>query len=115
MEEAKVLDLYSLNYSDLILLSKHRTDNVLQSLSNQQKDLQRLETLRTSILENLGPNGPGLISISNVPNASFLQNSLLPLARRLSLLHPENRNKLLKVFFPSFSYVFWFVIVIVFL
>ncbi|KAH9785743.1 Fe2OG dioxygenase domain-containing protein [Citrus sinensis] len=47
-------------------------------------------------MENLGPGGPGLLSITSVPNASIHRRNLLPLARKLALLNPDDRKRLLK-------------------
>ncbi|KMT10226.1 hypothetical protein BVRB_5g119870 isoform A [Beta vulgaris subsp. vulgaris] len=47
-------------------------------------------------MEALGPTGPGLLTITGVPKVSELCNSLLPLARDLSLLHHHHRKRILK-------------------
>ncbi|KAL9430987.1 hypothetical protein AB3S75_026225 [Citrus x aurantiifolia] len=90
MAEAEILELYELPYSDLKLLC---LDNTC-SLSTEE--IKRLETIRTSVMENLGPGGPGLLSITSVPNASIHRRNLLLLARKLALLNPDDRKRLLK-------------------
>ncbi|EEF37573.1 uncharacterized protein LOC8275408 [Ricinus communis] len=89
MEEVKVLELYQLHYSDLLLLSSTPS-------SCGEDQVSRLEKIRTAIMETLGPKGPGLLSITAVPNASLLRRNLLRLAPKLALLHPDNRKRLLK-------------------
>ncbi|CAK7346536.1 unnamed protein product [Dovyalis caffra] len=87
MEEAGVLDLYELHYSDLLLLS---------STSPLPEEVERVETIKKTIMENLGPTGPGLLSITGVPKASILRQRLLPLARKLALLDHDRRKHILK-------------------
>ncbi|KAJ1375407.1 Isopenicillin N synthase-like [Sesbania bispinosa] len=74
MEQPEILDLYELHYSDLSSAS----------------------TKVDSIMEALGANGPGLLAITGVPNASKLRSDLLPLARKLALLDRETRKRVLK-------------------
>ncbi|KAG5063122.1 hypothetical protein JHK85_004305 [Glycine max] len=76
MEEAETIDLYELQYSDL---SSPSTSSIVDS-----------------IMEALGPTGPGLLAVTNVPNASNLRSHLLPLARNLALLDRESRKLVLK-------------------
>lgn len=47
-------------------------------------------------MEALGPTGPGLLTITGVPNVAELRNSLLPRARDLSLLHHHHHKRILK-------------------
>ncbi|KAJ8899378.1 hypothetical protein K2173_018352 [Erythroxylum novogranatense] len=95
MEGAEVLELYELTYSDLILLSS--PSNGDESTNNESiEEFERLETIRRRLMETLGPKGPGLLSITAVPKASLLRRKLLPLARKLALLDPEQRKPLLK-------------------
>ncbi|CAK8571880.1 unnamed protein product [Lathyrus sativus] len=75
MEECEVIDLYELRYSDLSSSSLTKVD---------------------SIMEALGSNGPGLLAVTGIPNASNLRSYLLPLARNLSLLDRQTRNRILK-------------------
>lgn len=91
MAEAEILELYELPYSDLKLLCLDNT------CSSSTEEIKRLETVRTSVMENLGPGGPGLLSITSVPNASIHRRNLLLLARKLALLNPDDRKRLLKV------------------
>ncbi|CAI8602929.1 unnamed protein product [Vicia faba] len=75
MEECEVIDLYELHYSDLSSSSSTKVD---------------------SIMEALGSNGPGLLAVTGIPYASNLRSYLLPLARNLSLLDRQTRNRILK-------------------
>lgn len=95
MAEAEVLQLYELRFSDLKLLSSG-------TASSSIEEIGRLETIRISVMKTLGPGGPGLLSITDVPHASILRRKLLPLARKLALLNPDDRKRVLKVTpFPS--------------
>ncbi|XP_047175157.1 uncharacterized protein LOC124842666 isoform X1 [Vigna umbellata] len=76
MEEAETIDLYELEYPDLCSPSSASTVD--------------------SIMEALGPSGPGLLAVTGVPNASNLRSHLLPLARSLALLPRETRKLFLK-------------------
>lgn len=92
MEEAgQALELYQLDYSDLILLSSAK-----DSSSSSFQQIQRLQLITQTVMENLGPTGPGLIAVKSVPVASNLRRSLLPLARKLALLNYEDQNRILK-------------------
>jgi hypothetical protein len=91
MEDTDVLHLYELNYSDLLLVSS--TDGS----SPSPEEFKRLESMSKAIMEALGPMGPGLLSITGVPNAADLRRNLLPLARKLALLDPNHRKLILKV------------------
>jgi hypothetical protein len=104
MEEAEVLELYELHYSDLMRLSSTITPS---SLSLAEEERESLKLISRDIMEALGPTGPGLLSISGVPDASTLRRDLLPLARRLALLNPDDRKSILKVL-SEFDYVFFF-------
>lgn len=86
----KILEIYELPYSDLLLLS-----SPYDSSSSLQEN-ERMESITKSILEALGPNGPGLLAITGVPNSSVLRRALLPLARKLALLNPDHRKRILK-------------------
>ncbi|KAK2401710.1 2-oxoglutarate (2OG) and Fe(II)-dependent oxygenase superfamily protein [Trifolium repens] len=77
MEECDVIDLFELHYSDLSP----------SSLSSTKVD---------SIMEALGANGPGLLAVTGIPNISNFRSYLLPLARKLSLLDRQTRNRILK-------------------
>ncbi|KAL4038647.1 hypothetical protein IC575_002270 [Cucumis melo] len=89
-ENPKILDIHELSYSDLLLLS-----TPYHSPSSLQES-ERMESITKSILEALGPNGPGLLAIIGVPNSSVLRRALLPLARKLALLNPDHRKRILK-------------------
>ncbi|GAV84993.1 hypothetical protein CFOL_v3_28433 [Cephalotus follicularis] len=89
MERAEILELYEVPCRDIILLSS-------SSSSNSREEIERLETVRETLMERLGPTGPGLISITGVPNSHILRRNLLPLARTLALLDHHQRNPILK-------------------
>ncbi|KAH6812446.1 2-oxoglutarate and oxygenase superfamily protein [Perilla frutescens var. frutescens] len=86
MEE--ILELYELQYADLMALFSDQNPP-----SNEE--IQRLESISRSIMQNLGRSGPGLLSISGVPQARNSQ-TLLPLARKLALLNNDDRKRILK-------------------
>ncbi|XP_016498116.1 uncharacterized protein LOC107816885 [Nicotiana tabacum] len=90
--EGEVVELYELQYSDLKKLSSEKALSAAES----SEEIQRLESITTSVMENLGPEGPGLLAITGVPKASNLRRTLHPLARNLSLLNNEDRKRLLK-------------------
>jgi hypothetical protein len=98
MEEAEVIEeLYELQYSDLMLLS---------SSSSEEENERQKSIISREIMEALGPTGPGLLSITGVPNVSSLRHHLLPLARNLALLSPDHRLRILKVLsFFLFKYL----------
>ncbi|XP_019426580.1 PREDICTED: uncharacterized protein LOC109335007 isoform X2 [Lupinus angustifolius] len=76
----EVVEVYEVEYSELLQLS---------SSSNDEKMIE-------TIIESLGPTGSGLIAITGVSYASNLRSQLLPLARKLALLNPHTRNRILK-------------------
>lgn len=91
-KKMEVVELYELHYSDLLQLSSEK------SLSDEFiEETQRLKSATRSVMKNLGPEGPGLLAITGVPEASNLRRTLLPLARKLALLNNEDRKRLLKV------------------
>lgn len=94
-----LLHPYELRFSDLLLLS---SDEPLSS-SSEHDEIQRLESITSCIMENLGPNGPGLLAITGVPGASSLRSSLLRFAPKLALLDFRDLNRLLKVFLFIFN------------
>lgn len=98
--EPELIQLYDLPFSDLRRLSTSHDDAAFQCPSDG--DCSRLECVSASVMEALGPSGPGLLSVSGVPSASSLRRSLLPLALNLSLLHPRDRASLLKVYLLLF-------------
>ncbi|KAM7253930.1 hypothetical protein ACFE04_031612 [Oxalis oulophora] len=82
-DQPEILSPYELSYSDLLLLSS--------------SDNEKLESMRTTVMQNLGPNGPGLLSITDdVTNSSVHRKTLLPLARYLALINTHQRNQVLK-------------------
>ncbi|PRQ26039.1 putative isopenicillin N synthase [Rosa chinensis] len=86
----EVLQLYELSYSDLLLVSSNDVS------PPSPEELERVESTSKAIMEALGPMGPGLLSITGVPNAAALRRNLLPLARKLALLEPNHRKLILK-------------------
>ncbi|KAI4349474.1 hypothetical protein L6164_010058 [Bauhinia variegata] len=90
MEDAEVLELYELNYSDIMILSSTNPS------SSSPEELEKIELMTRTVMETLGPRGPGLLAITGVPNASELREELLPLARKLALLDHESRKRILK-------------------
>ncbi|KAK1357077.1 hypothetical protein POM88_050333 [Heracleum sosnowskyi] len=91
-EAETLLHPYELQFSDLLLLS---SDEPLSS-SSDAEEIQRLELITSCIMENLGPNGPGLVAITGVPGRSSLRSSLLRFAPKLALLDFRDLNRLLK-------------------
>ena len=106
MEGVGILEPYEVRFSDLMLLSS----NKVTSPSFPSEEIERLESIASSVMENLGPSGPGLLTISGVPNASRLRRTLLPLARRLALLDVDDRKRVLKVS-SLFSMLFLFFLI----
>ncbi|XP_057742598.1 uncharacterized protein LOC130961013 isoform X1 [Arachis stenosperma] len=91
---AEILQLHELHHSDLILLSSSNpTSN--NASSSFDEDLLRKTS---SVMEALGPMGPGLLAVTGVPNASELRSELLRLAPKLALLHRDTRKRVLKPF-----------------
>lgn len=100
-EEMEILEPYGLLYSDLISLSS--IDNILESSSSSSSsspsnngEIERLEAISRAIMEALGPTGPGLLAVTDVPNAAHLRRTLLPLARDLAILSNDDRKRILK-------------------
>ncbi|XP_030545875.2 uncharacterized protein LOC115751998 [Rhodamnia argentea] len=91
-ETATVMQPYELSYSDLVLLSSPPSS----PSSSSEAELQRLDSIRRSVMEALGPAGPGLLCVRDVAEASALRRKLLPLSRRLALLDPERRRRILQ-------------------
>lgn len=92
MEDAAVLEPFELQYADLMLLSALDRG----SSSSSKEENKRLESITRTMMENLGPFGPGLLSITGVSKAYSLRNNLLPLASKLALLNDDHRKKILK-------------------
>ncbi|KAH7864243.1 hypothetical protein Vadar_027406 [Vaccinium darrowii] len=91
-EEVGILEPYELQFSDLMILTSDKPP----SPSLLSEEIQRLESISRSVMETLGPTGPGLLTITGVPNASRLRRMLLPLARRLAILNASDRTRVLK-------------------
>lgn len=75
--EAEILEPYQLSFSDLL-------------------DQKRCQLISRNVMEALGPNGPGLLCITGVLGSALLRRKLLPMARKLALLDPDKRNRILK-------------------
>ncbi|XP_074316162.1 uncharacterized protein LOC141652542 [Silene latifolia] len=90
-ESREIIEPYNLPYPDLISLSSSSSSSSLSSSDENR----RLEVISTALMEALGPTGPGLLAITDVPNAVVLRNTLLPLARDLALLPSDLRNRIL--------------------
>lgn len=84
------IDLFQLQYSDLLLLSA-------EEVTASPDEIRRLELISDEIMHEIGPNGPGLLSVIGVPKARVLRQALLPLARKISLLSNDDRKRILKV------------------
>ncbi|KAK6141464.1 hypothetical protein DH2020_024785 [Rehmannia glutinosa] len=87
MEE--ILELYEVQYSDLVTLMSDQNPATVE-------EIERLELISKAIMQNLGRDGPGLLSINGVPKARTLRQTLLPLARKLALLNNDDRKRILK-------------------
>ncbi|KVI12397.1 hypothetical protein Ccrd_009164 [Cynara cardunculus var. scolymus] len=79
-----------------IWLSKSFKRTSDHQLSVTSEKMEYLESVKSTIMKNLGPSGPGLLAITGVPNASILRRTLLPMARKLALLKNEDRKLILK-------------------
>ncbi|KAK6940777.1 hypothetical protein RJ641_030308 [Dillenia turbinata] len=90
-EEIKMVEALKVQYSDLILLSSSNTESSVVA-----EEVERLNSVLTSIMEALGPSGTGLLIITGAPNTSQLRQNLLPLARSLALLNNGDRKQILK-------------------
>ncbi|KAL4393528.1 hypothetical protein HN51_021467 [Arachis hypogaea] len=90
---AEILQLHELHHSDLILLSSSNPTSTNASSSSFDEDLLRKTS---SVMEALGPMGPGLLAVTGVPNVSELRFELLRLAPKLALLHRDTRKRVLK-------------------
>ncbi|GFQ07449.1 hypothetical protein PHJA_002889000 [Phtheirospermum japonicum] len=88
--EEEILQLYEVQYSDLLTLLSGQNPATID-------ETERLELISKSIMQNLGRDGPGLLSVNGVPKARNLAQTLLPLARELALLDNDDRKRILKV------------------
>ncbi|XP_006838976.2 uncharacterized protein LOC18429630 [Amborella trichopoda] len=101
-EEKDVLELVQLQYDDLILLSQssfspsHSPSSSPKLSYPAREESERLDAVFKTVMETLGPEGPGLIAITGVPNAGAMRRRLLPLARKLALLNNKDRHCILK-------------------
>ncbi|GLJ05122.1 hypothetical protein SUGI_0011560 [Cryptomeria japonica] len=75
-EKADILELLEIDYCRLISESNECTGDVMKAL---------------------GPEGPGLLAITGVPNAQSLTNTLLSFARKLALMDDTQRRHILKI------------------
>ncbi|KAF8051651.1 hypothetical protein N665_1686s0006 [Sinapis alba] len=75
--EGEIVEPYQLSLSDLV-------------------DRKRCQLISRNVMEALGPNGPGLLCITGVLGSALLRRKLLPMARKLALLDPDKRNRILK-------------------
>lgn len=91
-EFQRVIEPYKLRYSDMLLLSSNPVD-VPRCVAERKK----LESMRRNVMEAIGPDGPGLLCVTGVPNGSNLRRKLLPFARKLSLLDGDRRKHILQV------------------
>ncbi|KAL3644904.1 hypothetical protein CASFOL_010084 [Castilleja foliolosa] len=87
--EDEILELYEVQYSDLVTLLSDQKPATIE-------ETERLESVSKSILQNLGRDGPGLLSVNGVPKAPTLAQTLLPLAQKLALLNNNDRKRILK-------------------
>ncbi|CAM8979417.1 unnamed protein product [Rhodiola kirilowii] len=92
--EILTLSLFEVQYADLMLLASDSTLDSSSDLSSAER--QRLDSISSTIMKTLGPTGPGLLSITGVPNSSILRRKMLPLARKLALLNRDDRKRILK-------------------
>lgn len=92
-EQTEILVPFEVQFSDLVSLASPSPSS--PSLSSGE--IARLESISSAIMQNLGPSGPGLLSIAGVPKADELRRNLLPLARKLALLGSKDRARILKV------------------
>ncbi|XP_047320756.1 uncharacterized protein LOC124924806 [Impatiens glandulifera] len=95
-DEAVIFEPYELNYFDMIILLSSKSAKSSSSSSMSRKENERMESIIRNVMQNLGPDGPGLLTVTNVPYSADLRRKLLPLARRLALLDAQHRTRLLK-------------------
>ncbi|KAL3702322.1 hypothetical protein R1sor_020344 [Riccia sorocarpa] len=75
----------------------------LEELDGQNMDLPSAhprdvsDGLAENVLSILGPAGPGLLAVRNVPGVAELRKRLLPMAQKLALMPDELRRDVLKV------------------
>lgn len=88
-EETEILEPYQLSFSDLLLSSRFQ--------SSSPTDRKRSQWISRYVMDALGPTGPGLLCITGVLGSPLLRRKLLPMARKLALLDPDKRIRILKV------------------
>ncbi|CAA7030448.1 unnamed protein product [Microthlaspi erraticum] len=86
--ESEILEPFELSLSDLRLFSRFH--------SSSRRDRSRCQWISRNVMEALGPTGPGLLCITGVLGSALLRRQLLPMARKLALLDPDKRIRLLK-------------------
>lgn len=90
MNESAILEIFEIDYSDLVLIASANYESLCS------EEIHRLQLIAEYLMENLGPTGPGLVAVKSVPEASILRRRLLPLARKLAILHNDDRKRILK-------------------
>lgn len=95
MAEAEILEPFELSFSDLLLSSRFQ--------SSSPRDRERYQWISRNVMEALGPTGPGLLCITGVLGSALLRRKLLPMARKLALLDPDKRKRILKVIRRQFQ------------
>ncbi|EOA25915.1 hypothetical protein CARUB_v10019295mg [Capsella rubella] len=89
MAETEILEPYQLSLSDLLLWSS-------RFQSSSPRDRKRCQCISRNVMSALGPSGPGLLCITGVLGSALLRRQLLPMARKLALLVPDKRIRILK-------------------
>ncbi|XP_010512741.1 PREDICTED: uncharacterized protein LOC104788668 isoform X1 [Camelina sativa] len=87
MAETEILEPYQVSFLDLVrLLSRFQSP----------RDRKRFQCISRKVMSALGPTGPGLLCITGVLGSALLRRQLLPMARKLALLNPDKRVRILK-------------------
>eukprot|EP01018_Ginkgo_biloba_P021578 Gb_36428 [translate_table: standard] len=92
VDKSEIIQLLQVDYSELIQASSVTESghaNIIEASTLKNKCME-------SIMEALGPKGPGLLSITGVHNVEALRSTLLPLARKLALMADADRRRILK-------------------
>ncbi|XP_010468864.1 PREDICTED: uncharacterized protein LOC104748986 [Camelina sativa] len=87
MAETEILEPSQVSFSDLLHLS---------SRFQSPRDRKRFQCISRTVMSALGPTGPGLLCITGVLGSAVLRRQLLPMARKLALLDPDKRIRILK-------------------
>ncbi|RRT48618.1 hypothetical protein B296_00049715 [Ensete ventricosum] len=90
---AEILEPLELRFSDLLLLSSAAPSHP----PPYPAELARLESISAAVMQTLGSSGPGLLAITEVPEAPDLRRLILPFSRKLALLGRKDRARVLKV------------------